>query len=117
MKQRIESAHPEVKVDLVRIRTTGDKIFDAPLSRIGGKGLFVKEIELALSKGEVDVAVHSMKDVPAELPADLEIRVYPEREDPRDAFVSGNFGSFRDLPEGSDSGHRKPQTVHSASLP
>ncbi len=104
VKERIESVHPEVKVDLIRIRTTGDKIFDAPLSRIGGKGLFVKEIEMALSKGEVDVAVHSMKDVPAELPADLDIRIYPEREDPRDAFVSREFGSLRDLPERSTVG-------------
>jgi hydroxymethylbilane synthase len=101
VKDRIESAHPEVKVELIHIRTTGDKMVDAPLSKIGGKGLFVKEIETALLDGEVDLAVHSMKDVPAELPPGLEAVIYPEREDARDALVSTEFSSLRDLPEGA----------------
>jgi hydroxymethylbilane synthase len=104
VKDRIESSHPDVKVDLIRIRTTGDKMLDSPLSKIGGKGLFVKEIEIALLDGKVDLAVHSMKDVPAELPPDLETQVFPKREDPRDALVSRNFSSLSDLPKGSSVG-------------
>jgi hydroxymethylbilane synthase len=101
VKERIESAHRGVRVELIRIRTTGDKMLDSPLSKIGGKGLFVKEIELALQDGQVDLAVHSMKDVPAELPPDLEARIFPKREDPRDALVSRRFPSLSDLPEGA----------------
>jgi len=101
VKARIESAHPEVRVELVHIRTTGDKMVDSPLSKIGGKGLFVKEIESALLAGEVDLAVHSMKDVPAELPPGLEAVIYPEREDARDALVSREFPSLRELPKGA----------------
>ena len=116
VKQRIESAHPDVRVELVRIRTTGDKMVDSPLSKIGGKGLFVKEIETALLEREVDLGVHSMKDLPAELPPGLEVRVYPEREDPRDVFLSLGFSSFRELPEGSTVGtgslRRSTQLLH-----
>lgn len=101
VKDRIESAHPEVSVELVLIRTTGDKMLDAPLSKIGGKGLFVKEIEIALMERVVDVAVHSMKDVPAELPPDLETRIFPKREDPRDVLVSREFSSLAGLPKSS----------------
>lgn len=91
-------------MELVRIRTTGDKMLDTPLSKIGGKGLFVKEIEVALLDGEVDFAVHSMKDVPAELPPDLEARIFPKREDSRDALVSRGFSSIQGLPKGSSVG-------------
>ncbi|PKN65090.1 MAG: hydroxymethylbilane synthase [Deltaproteobacteria bacterium HGW-Deltaproteobacteria-15] len=101
VKERIESAHPEARVELIRIRTTGDKMVDSPLSKIGGKGLFVKEIETALLAEEVDLAVHSMKDVPAELPPGLEAVIYPQREDARDALVSREFLSFQDLPKGA----------------
>jgi hydroxymethylbilane synthase len=104
VKDRIESANPGVKVELIRIRTTGDKMVDSPLSKIGGKGLFVKEIEIALLEREVDLAVHSMKDVPAELPPDLEALIFPKREDARDALVSRDFQSLGDLPKGSSVG-------------
>lgn len=104
VKAQICNRHPGAEVSLVKIKTKGDKILDSPLSKIGGKGLFVKEIEEALIRNEVDVAVHSMKDVPAELPDGLKILVYPVREDPRDAFVSIDFKSIKDLPEGASIG-------------
>lgn len=104
VKGRIEARHREVEVSLVKISTRGDKILDSPLSKIGGKGLFVKEIEDALLRGDVDLAVHSMKDVPAELPEGLELRVFPEREDPRDAFVSVRYEGIAGLPEGASIG-------------
>ncbi len=88
VKEKIEQRHPHVRVELVRVKTTGDKILDSPLSKVGGKGLFVKEIEEALMEKRVDLAVHSMKDVPAELPEALFLSVFPEREDPRDALIS-----------------------------
>ena len=116
VKAKIEAEHPRVTVELVRIKTTGDKILDSPLSRIGGKGLFVKEIEEALLKGDVDLAVHSMKDLPAELPGELELSVFPKREDPRDAFVSTRFTSIQDLPHGATVGtsslRRAAQLLH-----
>jgi len=101
VKQMVEHRHPDVRVNLVRIKTKGDRVLDAPLSRIGGKGLFVKEIEEALLEGRVDVAVHSMKDVPAELPEGLFLCAFPEREDPRDAVVSTGGLFFGDLPRGA----------------
>ncbi len=88
VKDKIENRYPGLKVELVKIRTTGDRILDSPLSKIGGKGLFVKEIEEALIKESIDLAVHSMKDVPAELPEQLCLASFPEREIPQDAFVS-----------------------------
>jgi hydroxymethylbilane synthase len=97
-------------VGLVKIKTTGDKILDVPLAKIGGKGLFVKEIEEALLRHEVDIAVHSMKDVPTEFPEGLHLAVICKREDPRDAFVSRSgdrgfeFASFKSLPEGATVG-------------
>jgi hydroxymethylbilane synthase len=100
VKARIETQKAGVQVDLVIIKTKGDKILDAPLSKIGGKGLFVKEIEDALLKNEIDLAVHSLKDMPAELAEGLKISIYPEREDPRDAFVSLNYSTLQDLPNG-----------------
>ncbi len=89
------------KVGIIRIKTTGDMILDVPLARVGGKGLFVKEIEEALLSGKIDLAVHSMKDVPTELPDGLTIVAITRREDPRDAFLSVKYGSFGELPPGA----------------
>lgn len=97
----IKKEHPDIDVELVIIKTKGDKIIDSPLSKIGGKGLFVKEIEEALLETRVDIAVHSIKDVPAELPDGLGIPFFPEREDPSDAFLSVKYEKLEDLPEGS----------------
>ncbi len=100
-QSRIHDVAPEVRVVLRKIQTSGDKIVDVPLAKIGGKGLFVKEIEEALLAGEIDFAVHSMKDVPAQLPEGLEILCVPPREDPRDALISRGGHSFKDLPQGA----------------
>ena len=88
VKEAIERHHPDLTVDLAVIKTRGDKILDVPLAKVGGKGLFVKEIEEALLDGRVDLAVHSMKDMPAEIPAGLCIGAIPEREEPRDVLIS-----------------------------
>ncbi len=101
VKQEIEARYPQVEAQLIKIKTTGDKILDSPLSKIGGKGLFVKEIEEALLRKQVDVAVHSMKDVPAELAEALMLSSYPEREDPRDAIISSGHLGLEGLPHGS----------------
>jgi len=90
-----------VRVELVPMSTQGDIILDTPLAKIGGKGLFVKELEQAMLDGRADIAVHSMKDVPVEFPDDLELHVICEREDPRDAFVSNNFANIDALPQGA----------------
>ncbi len=87
-------------VEIVKIQTTGDKILDAPLAKIGGKGLFTKEIEVALAVGKIDLAVHSLKDVPSELPAGFEIAAVTQRENPFDAFVSNKFSSLEEIPSG-----------------
>ena len=92
---------PELKVDLLKLKTQGDKILDTPLAKIGGKGLFVKELEVAILAGEADLAVHSLKDVPADLPEGLELSVITERETPDDAFVSNQFPSLAALPQGA----------------
>lgn len=116
VKARIEQRHPDVRVSLVKITTRGDKILDSPLSKVGGKGLFVKEIEEALLRREVDLAVHSMKDVPAQLQDGLDIGIFPEREDPRDAFVSATYRVLSELPEGALVGtgslRRSAQLLH-----
>ena len=104
IKKRIESRNPDISVGLVRIKTKGDRTVDSPLSKIGGKGLFVKEIEDALLRKDVDLAVHSIKDVPAELPDGLCLPAFPEREDPRDAFISREYASLSDLPKGASIG-------------
>ncbi|HEB50390.1 MAG TPA: hydroxymethylbilane synthase [Desulfobulbus sp.] len=98
---RIEEQYPGTTVELVRITTKGDKILDVPLAKVGGKGLFVKEIEDALLDGRVDLAVHSMKDVPTELPPALHVAIVPEREVPVDAFISTRYGSIDELPAGA----------------
>ncbi|MDF1779931.1 MAG: hydroxymethylbilane synthase [Alcanivoracaceae bacterium] len=101
VQQRLESLHAGLKVELIRIKTQGDKILDVPLAKIGGKGLFVKELEQAMMAGEADIAVHSMKDVPMELPEGFELPVICERDDPRDAFVSNHFENLDALPQGA----------------
>ncbi len=98
---RLHEVAPDVQVTLRKIQTSGDKIVDVPLAKIGGKGLFVKEIEEALLAGEIDLAVHSMKDVPAQLPDGLEILCVPPREDARDALISRDGRRFMDLPQGA----------------
>ena len=101
VKARLEQAHPGILVTLVPMVSRGDKLLDSPLSKIGGKGLFVKELETALLNNEADIAVHSMKDVPMDFPEGLGLFCICEREDPRDAFVSNTYASLDDLPQGS----------------
>jgi len=101
VKTRLEQAHPDLRVTLVPMVSRGDKLLDSPLSKIGGKGLFVKELETALLEDQADIAVHSMKDVPMDFPQGLGLFCICEREDPRDAFVSNQFSSLADLPRGS----------------
>lgn len=104
IQERLESIHPELKVELVPMTTKGDKILGTPLSKIGGKGLFVKELEQAMLEDRADIAVHSMKDVPYQFPDGLELKVICEREDPSDAFVSNNYQTLDDLPVGATVG-------------
>lgn len=101
VKARLEALHPELTVTLLPMSSRGDHILDVPLAKVGGKGLFVKELEHALLNHEADIAVHSMKDVPMEFPEGLGLSVICEREDPRDAFVSHNYECFEDLPQGA----------------
>lgn len=101
VRERIAEQHPGLHTDVVRIKTTGDKIIDVPLAKVGGKGLFVKEIEEGLLRGEIDLAVHSMKDVPTELPPGLHLGAISEREDPRDVLVSRDGRGLRELPVGA----------------
>ncbi|MFU6374544.1 hydroxymethylbilane synthase [Metapseudomonas otitidis] len=101
VKSALEQAHPGLRVSLVPMVSRGDKLLDAPLAKIGGKGLFVKELETALLENEADIAVHSMKDVPMDFPEGLGLFCICEREDPRDAFVSNRFDSLDALPAGS----------------
>ncbi|WP_180169311.1 hydroxymethylbilane synthase [Acinetobacter sp. YH12021] len=104
IRARLEAMHADLTVELVTFVTQGDKILDTPLAKIGGKGLFVKELEAALMGGRADLAVHSMKDVPMALPEGLSLAVICEREDPLDAFVSNHYASFADLPQGAKVG-------------
>jgi hydroxymethylbilane synthase len=101
IKSEIERKYNNIKVDLKIIKTKGDKILDVPLAMVGGKGLFVKEIEDALLKNEVDLAVHSMKDVPTFFPEGLYLPIITKREDYRDAFISRDGTTLEDLPENS----------------
>ena len=101
VKQKLEQLHPNLQVELVPMVTKGDIILDTPLAKVGGKGLFVKELELALLEGRADIAVHSMKDVPVEFPEGLGLVTICEREDPRDAFVSNHYINIDALPTGS----------------
>ncbi len=101
IKARLEALHPGLLVELVTFTTQGDKILDVPLAKIGGKGLFVKELEVAMLDGRADIAVHSMKDVPMEFPEGLELGIICERENPHDAFVSNTYKSIDELPQGA----------------
>jgi len=116
IKKQIEEQYPDTTVELVKIVTKGDKILDVSLAKVGGKGLFVKELEDAMLQGEVDLAVHSMKDVPAELPEPLHLGIVSKREDPRDAFIAVKYKSLQELPQGATVGtsslRRKAQIAH-----
>ena len=116
VKEKLVETHPNLKVTLIKIKTTGDKIQDAPLAKIGGKGLFVKEIEEALIQKKIDLAVHSIKDVPTELPKGLHLSVITKREDPRDVFISKDGRTLKDLPQGAKIGtsslRRQAQLLH-----
>jgi hydroxymethylbilane synthase len=101
IKERLEHLHPSLQVVLKPMTSRGDQILDVPLAKVGGKGLFVKELEQALLNNDADIAVHSMKDVPMEFPSGLGLAVICEREDPRDAFVSNHFSHLADLPKGA----------------
>jgi len=115
VKSRVEAQNPGMEVSLVHIRTEGDRI-DFPLFKVGGKGLFVKEIEEALLRGEIDLAVHSAKDLPAVIPEGLALLAFPEREDPRDILILKEGKSWRDLPAGGKVGtsslRRQAQLLH-----
>jgi hydroxymethylbilane synthase len=116
VREKLVEAHPDLTVTLITIKTTGDKIQDAPLAKIGGKGLFVKEIEEALIQKRVDLAVHSIKDVPTELPGELHLSAITRREDPRDVFISKNRKKLGELPHGAKIGtsslRRQAQLLH-----
>jgi len=104
VKSQLENLHSNADISIRVITTSGDKIKDVPLSKIGGKGLFVKEIEEALLAKEIDLAVHSMKDVPIEIPPELEISIITKRENPLDALISKNGKKLADLPQGATIG-------------
>lgn len=116
VKSNLEKEHPGISVELLPIKTTGDKILDTPLAKVGGKGLFVKEIETALLDGSAHIAVHSMKDVPTDLPDGLEISIILEREDARDALIAREVTSFESLPQngkvGTSSLRRQAQILN-----
>ncbi|MBI3146782.1 MAG: hydroxymethylbilane synthase [Pseudogulbenkiania sp.] len=101
IKARLEQLYPQLVVEILGMTTQGDQILDKTLSKIGGKGLFVKELELALQEGRADIAVHSIKDVPMNLPEGFALAAICEREDPRDAFVSNHYASLHELPDGA----------------
>ena len=96
--RQLKRLYPDIQIELVKMKTRGDKFLDAPLAKVGGKGLFVKELEQGMLDGDADIAVHSMKDVPMEFPPGLHLPVIMEREDPRDAFVSNHFANLDKLP-------------------
>ncbi|AUD77805.1 hydroxymethylbilane synthase [Kangiella profundi] len=104
VQSRLQQLHPDLTVELVPMTTQGDKILGTPLTKIGGKGLFVKELEQAMLEGRADIAVHSMKDVPYQFPEGLELKVICEREDPTDAFVSNKYHNLDELPCGANVG-------------
>jgi hydroxymethylbilane synthase len=101
VKQQLEKHHNNISVELVKMSTRGDEILGTSLSKIGGKGLFIKELELGMLEGEADIAVHSMKDVPYQLPDEFELGAILQREDPSDAFVSNHYTSLETLPLGA----------------
>lgn len=101
VRDRLAALYPHCQIDILGMTTRGDQILDRTLSKVGGKGLFVKELEVAMQEGRADLAVHSLKDVPMELPEGFELAAVLEREDPRDAFVSNDYASLAGLPAGS----------------
>jgi len=101
IRDELIARHPSLECEIVKLSTEGDRILDTPLAKIGGKGLFIKELEQALIDGRVDIAVHSMKDVTVDLPEELHIPVICQREEPWDAFVSNHHEHFLDLPQGA----------------
>jgi hydroxymethylbilane synthase len=101
VRDALLARHPNVQVELLTMTTQGDKILDTPLAKVGGKGLFVKELELGMLEGRADLAVHSMKDVPVEFPEGLGLAAVLPREDPRDALISNKFSSLDELPQGA----------------
>jgi hydroxymethylbilane synthase len=101
VRDRLAALYPHCQIDILGMTTRGDQILDRTLSKVGGKGLFVKELEVAMSDARADLAVHSLKDVPMELPDGFELAAVLEREDPRDAFVSSQYASLAELPAGS----------------
>lgn len=116
VEKLVSSTYPEINPEIVIIKTTGDKNLESPLSEIGGKGVFVKEIEEALLDGRIDIAVHSLKDVPAVLPGGLVLSAYTERHDPRDALLTRTGQKLNELPDGSRIGtgslRRASQLLH-----
>jgi hydroxymethylbilane synthase len=116
VEAQLKGRHPDVSTDVVIIKTSGDKLKDVPLAQVGGKGLFIKEIEEALLAGEVDLAVHSLKDMPAEMPLGCTLGAVPPREDCRDAFISQRYASLAGIPAGGRVGtgslRRKVQILH-----
>jgi hydroxymethylbilane synthase len=101
VRSRLLALYPQCSVEILGMTTRGDQILDRTLSKVGGKGLFVKELEVAMSEGRADLAVHSLKDVPMELPDGFALAAVLEREDPRDAFVSNQYASLDELPDGA----------------
>lgn len=101
VRDRLAALYPHCQIDILGMTTRGDQILDRTLSKVGGKGLFVKELEVAMMEARADLAVHSLKDVPMELPEGFQLAAVLEREDPRDAFVSNQYASLADLPAGS----------------
>jgi len=99
VSRQLQLLYPDINIELIKIVSKGDKILDAPLAKVGGKGLFVKELEQSILDGESDIAVHSMKDVPMAFPEGLHLPIIMEREDPRDAFVSNTYNTLEELPE------------------
>lgn len=116
VKAQVQARHADLSIEVVVIKTTGDKLKDVPLAQVGGKGLFIKEIEEALLAGEVDLAVHSLKDMPAEMPPGCVLGAVPPREDCRDAFISQRYASLGEIPAGGRVGtgslRRKVQILH-----
>jgi hydroxymethylbilane synthase len=101
VRAKLSALYPQCEVEILGMTTRGDQILDRTLSKVGGKGLFVKELEVAMTEGRADLAVHSLKDVPMDLPEGFELAAYLEREDPRDAFVSNDYASLDALPAGA----------------
>lgn len=116
VQKRLQEKYPQVKVELLPMTTKGDQILDRSLLEIGGKGLFIKELEIMLLEKKADIAVHSLKDMTAEIPQGLKLSVVTDREDPRDAFVSNRYGCLDDLPKGAVVGtsslRRQAQLLH-----